>query len=236
MIMTASIVVFLLAAYAVFFYPRSQIAGNVIYRVPSPNKKVVALSFDDGPNDPFTSEILNILRAHGVKATFFIVGRNAERDPKTVQKIFREGHAIGNHSYSHDFFAPLRFPHFENEIVKTQEILFALTGKKPIIFRPPWFFRQPFMLRTAARLGLHTVTGAFASNWEVLQISAAEIARAAYRRTKPGTILCFHDGYNTHGGNRAKTVEAIQLLVPRLLQDDFTFVTIPQLCGFPTEI
>jgi peptidoglycan-N-acetylglucosamine deacetylase len=224
-----ALLVFLLLSYFLFFSSTSQLFGAVKYQGQSGEKKLIALTFDDGPNEPYTSQILETLRNQGVKATFFLVGENAARYPEITQKIFAEGHIIGNHAYCHRFLAAIFHPSFKDEITKTQDLILQLVGKKPALFRPPWFFRQPLMLKAVNKLGLTTITGTFGSYWEVFQLSHEGIADQALKRIKSGTILVFHDGYNNRGASREKTVEAVKIVIPKLLAAGYHFVTVPQL-------
>jgi len=208
-----------------------QLTGPALWRGPHTKEKVVALTFDDGPNDPDTLNLLGVLARHGVKATFFIVGANAAKNPGRVKQAFDEGHAIGNHSYSHAFLKPLSEPSFEKEIGKTQDVLRGIIGKTPALFRAPWFFRHPAMLRTVRRHGMLHVTGIFGNYWEVFQPSAESMAKTAERKIRPGGIVVFHDGREARGGKRHNSVEAANLLIPRLTARGYRFATLPELLG-----
>lgn len=225
-------IVFIFGIYYFFFSPKSQYFGRVIWQGPEHDKSV-ALSFDDGPNEPYTSELLELLKKHNIKATFFVVGENALRFPEPVKKMIAEGHIIGNHSLSHNFLIPIFDPYYKAEISETQDILEKFIGQKPALFRPPWFFRQSKMLKTASHFGLTTVTGTFASPWEVFQINSSAIARKAVELTGSGTILVFHDGYNNSTASRHKTIQAVELTIKQLLEKGYKFVTIPELLNIP---
>lgn len=220
--------IFLIAVYYFCFSPTSQFFGKINYRGKT-DGKIVALTFDDGPNEPYTSQILDILRTYDIKATFFVVGENSMRCTEATKRIFSEGHVIGNHSFHHSFLTPIFFPNFRKEIANAQNSIERLTGRKPALFRPPWFFRQPLMLKTAKKYGLVAVTGTFGSHRENFRSNSQSISGSALRRTKPGTILVFHDGYNNKRAKREKTVEALKIIIPRLLDNGYKFVTVPQL-------
>src|SRR6478735_8728358 len=104
--------------------------------------KVVALTFDDGPNEPFTSQLVDLLGTKGVPATFFQVGRCVERHPGLSARMAEAGHVIGNHSYSHRFLRYLNEPSLRSEICRTQSVLEAELGRRPALFRAPWLFHQ----------------------------------------------------------------------------------------------
>lgn len=228
-IIVLSLIFIFVIIYYVFFAPTSQILGKVIYQGNQVDKKIVALTFDDGPNEPYTSQILEILRQFKIKATFFPVGENIVRNKKTLKKIADEGHIIGNHSYSHALLAPILTPNFEKEITQTQDLIREVIGKTPTLFRPPWFFRTSKILKTAQKLGFITITGTFGSYWEVFKVSPQKLAKDALRNTRSGAILVFHDGFNNKSTKRTNTVEAIKIIIPRLLQSGYKFVTVSQL-------
>ncbi len=102
------------------------------------NKAEVALTFDDGPDLEFTPKILDKLKQHNVKATFFLLGENAEKFPNVVKRIANEGHVIGNHTYSHPNLAKVNEDEYRNQIIKTEEILNRLAGYAPKFIRPPY--------------------------------------------------------------------------------------------------
>lgn len=214
--------------YLIFFSPKSQLLGKVIYEVKT-NKKIVALTFDDGPNEPYTSQILEILAKYNIKATFFPVGENIVRESDALKKMTEAGHEIGIHSYSHAFFKPIISLTYKDEILKSQTLIKKITGQTPTLFRPPWFFRTSSMLKSVKALDLTPVTGTFGSFWEVFKVSPQKIASDGIKNTKPGTILVFHDGYNNRGTNRNKTVQAVAILVPKLIQDGYKFMTVSEL-------
>nr|BFE59160.1 polysaccharide deacetylase family protein [Dactylosporangium thailandense] len=195
--------------------------------------RVVALTFDDGPNEPYTSQILDILAAHRIRATFFHVGHCVERHPETARRVIDEGHVVGNHSLSHRFGTYLRPNAFAREVEQTQQILVRVTGRTPALARTPWLWRQPALLRMLRRGGLHPVAGEFGHAFEVFQPSGVRMARRAIAKTRPGSILIFHDGFDGRGGNRAETVTAVRETIEGLLERGYRFVTVDELLGVP---
>jgi peptidoglycan/xylan/chitin deacetylase (PgdA/CDA1 family) len=196
-------------------------------------ERVVALTFDDGPNEPYTSQILDILAAHDIRATFFHVGQCVERHPEVAARVIDAGHVVGNHSLSHRFSTYLRPKAFEREVARTQDILARSTGRTPALARTPWLWRQPALLRMLRRGGLHPVAGEFGHALEVFQPSGARMARRAIAKTRPGSILIFHDGFDGRGGDRAETVAAVRATVEGLLARGYRFVTVDELLGVP---
>jgi peptidoglycan/xylan/chitin deacetylase (PgdA/CDA1 family) len=219
-------------AYWLFMSPYSQVFGRYPYHG-GRGERVVALTFDDGPNEPYTSQIADHLSAHGIRGTFFQVGRCVERFPDTTARLRAAGHVVGNHSLAHAFhgyFVPGRFA---REVARTQEILRARLGRTPALFRSPWLWRQPMLLRAVRRHALQPVAGVFCHAFEVFQPDAATIARRAVAKAKPGAILIFHDGFDARGGDRAQTVRAVRLTTEELLRRGFRFVTVDELLGVP---
>ena len=119
------------------------------------NGNRIALTFDDGPNEPATIRILETLKYYGVKATFFEVAANIEYYRMTAQKVVQEGHTTGIHGYCHSrLLAFKRYGEIVKELLKAQEVFFKITGKKPALFRPPFGYHSPWLLNAATKVGL----------------------------------------------------------------------------------
>ena len=217
-------------AYWIFMSPYSQLSGDFHYKG-TESERVVALTFDDGPNEPFTSQIADLLHSRGVRATFFQVGLCVERNPEVTLRLIREGHLIGGHSYTHRFRHLLRWSTQREDIEQGQQRLTTLLGRQPALFRPPWLFRHSSMLRTLRSQGIEPISGEFAHILEVFQPRPERIARRALAKVRPGAILIFHDGFNSRTGPRGRTVEALKLVVDRLLRDGWSFATVDELLG-----
>jgi len=228
----AGIPVACLGAYWLFMSPYSQAFGRYPYRGDR-SDRVVALTFDDGPNEPYTSQIADYLASKHIRATFFQVGRCVERFPETTVRLTAAGHVIGNHSYTHAFHAYLMPGRLAREVARTQEILRAKLGRRPALFRSPWLWRQPMLLRTVRRNSLQPVSGEFCHALEVFQPDGARIARRAIAKTKPGSMLIFHDGVDGRAGNRGETVRAVRITTEELLRQGYRFVTADELLGVP---
>lgn len=218
--------------YWLFMSPYSQVFGSFPYKA-AQNQKLVALTFDDGPNEPYTSEIVSFLNSKKIKATFFQVGRCVERYPKSTIAMDKAGHIIGNHSLSHKFFKYFTQPTFRREIQASQMILTNVLGKTPALFRPPWLWHHPLLFRTLRQSSLQPVSGEFCHFFEILQPNAARIAKRTLARVKPGSIIIFHDGYNAKRANRSQTVKAIKITVNGLLDQGYQFVTVSELLNIP---
>ncbi|HEV2402594.1 MAG TPA: polysaccharide deacetylase family protein [Candidatus Saccharimonadales bacterium] len=193
--------------------------------------KQLAVTFDDGPNEPFTSQLLDYLDSVGVKVTFFQVGSCIARYPHITARAFTTGHIIANHSYSHALHKYLSQPHLRQEISDTQDLIRSITGKSPLLFRAPWFLLTPAVRRTVAEKSLTAVGGALPHPIEITQPDARSIANHALKHARPGAILIFHDGYRARGGNRTQTIEAAKITIAALLQAGYQLVTVDKLLG-----
>lgn len=218
--------------YWLFMSPYSQVLGRYPYRKKT-NEKIIALTLDDGPNEPYTSELADFLKDRGVKATFFEVGECVERHPDASRRLLADGHVIGNHSVSHQFHKYLKQLNFAGQVEHNQDIIEKTIGKRPALYRSPWLWRQPWIFATLRRNGLQPVSGTFCHVFEVAQIPAARIAKRALAHAKPGAIIIFHDGVEGKGGNRAETIGAVKIFVDTLLKDGYRFVTIDELLDVP---
>jgi len=197
-------------------------------------KPQIALTFDDGPNEPYTSEILQVLRENDVHATFFLVGKRVEKSPDIARAIVAAGHAIGNHSYTHPDLAWEDEREVEREVEFAEAAIAAATGKRPHIFRAPFGSIYPTMLHEAEHLGYTMVQWSVAaSDW--LKPGSKRIAKRILARTHNGAIILLHDGVGAIGGDRSQTVAALREIIPELKRRGFEFVTIPELLGIKDE-
>ncbi|MBM2831308.1 MAG: polysaccharide deacetylase [Dehalococcoidia bacterium] len=188
----------------------------------------VALTFDDGPNEPYTSKILDILSGYLIKSIFFVCGRNVEFHPESLRRIVQEGHLLGNHTHSHSRFLTVTGLALW-ETFKAAEVIRRITGIRPEYFRPPYGARNPFfwwyLKRKGYRVVLWDVDG---RDWE--RPSAAELARRIVARVKPNSVVLLHDGHNTiHGDDRSPTVEALPLIIEGLMDRGYVFVRLDEL-------
>lgn len=220
------------AVYWAAFGSRSQVFGDFPYGGAG-SERTVALTFDDGPNEPYTSQLLDVLDNRDVRATFFQVGRCAERFPATTRRVVDDGHVLGNHGYSHSFGRYLAEPRQRLEIQRGQEVLRAVAGVTPALYRPPWLCHWPWVLGSIAAAGLQVASGTFAHPLEVFQPPAAWLTRGALRAGAPGSILIFHDGREARGGDRRQSVAAVGPLIDQLRDRGYTFGTVDQLLGVP---
>lgn len=190
----------------------------------SREKKVIALTFDDGPHPKETNQVLDVLKKYDVKATFFIAGKHANWYSEPLVRANKEGHEIGNHTFNHPDISSLSSEQIETEILKCEEILIKLTGKKPTLFRPPYgSYRKEELAKLAQKHNYKIVLWSTidARDWQNPQ--ASKIAETITSKVKNGDIILLHD-YATDN-----TVEALDILIPNLIKKGYKFVTVSEL-------
>jgi peptidoglycan/xylan/chitin deacetylase (PgdA/CDA1 family) len=219
------------AAYWLTMSPYSQALGPFPYRG-TRHRNVVALTFDDGPNEPYTSQIAEFLGERDIRATFFQVGRAVLANPAVTRRLAAVGHVIGNHGFTHEFTNYLSRRTVTDDVRKGQAAL-ATAGLRPALYRPPWLLRIPALTAVLRQQGLRPVSGECCDPFEVCQPRPALIAERVLTKAGPGSIIIFHDGFDGHGGNRASTVAAVKIVVDRLSHDGLGFVTVDDLLGVP---
>lgn len=219
-------------AYRAFLSPCSQTLGPFPFRGGG-DERAVALTFDDGPNEPFTSQIGAYLAEQGIVGTFFQVGMCVERFPGTSRQLLSQGHVLGNHSYSHSVLRCVTPGSQRRETMRTQQVLTEAIGRRPALYRPPWLLRTPSLMGILGDAQLQPVSGTFCHPWEVFQPDARRIARRVLAKTRPGSIIIFHDGFDARGGNRGQTAAAVPLVVAGLKSRGYSFLPVHELLGIP---
>jgi peptidoglycan/xylan/chitin deacetylase (PgdA/CDA1 family) len=164
----------------------------------------MVLTFDDGPGAQ-TAEVLDLLRQHGHRATFFLVGRQVADGAELVRRMLAEGHTVGNHSWDHPRLPELDRPAIEDQLRRASEAIAAVTGQPPTVFRPPYGARDARVDRVAAELGMSTLL------WDVDPADwsrpGVDAIAAAIRGAGPDDVVVLHDGR----GDRSQTVAALRL-------------------------
>lgn len=180
--------------------------------------KLVALTFDDGPAGPRTERILDCLKEHGFHATFFVLGERAVRYPGLLKRMLAEGHAIGNHSYSHPVSTTR--DRAERELVRTDAAIAAAVGATPDLFRPPYGIVKGKLAAGAKSMGKAIVLWSVdTSDWR--KRTSAAIARTAGRANR-GDIVLMHDIHD-------RTVRALPAALEMLASRGYRSVTVPEL-------
>ncbi len=199
--------------------------GQVLWDIQT-DEKVIALTFDDGPDPRYTPEILEVLSKYDAKATFFVLGRSAEKYPEIIKRQYKEGHELANHTYSHMFKA--RSPKLDEELEKTNSIISRITGYSPTLFRPVGGIYTDEMINTAQKNGFKVVIWSWhldTQDWKSPGVS--RITKKVLDGASPGDVVLFHDG----GGNRSQTIKALEQILPKLESEGYKFVTISELMG-----
>lgn len=217
-------------AVTVFFDQAVLVRKGTIYRGTG-SRKMVALTFDDGPSPVWTPLILDELKKAGVKATFFMIGRHVERYPDIARRVAAEGHEIGNHSYSHAMMLWRPADQLEDEISRAERSIVAAAGEKPKYFRPPKAWLSKNEKEKIRDMGYSVVLWDLSSkDW--VTFDDRFIIKYILDRVRPGDIILFHDSggvFSAEGGDRSETVKTIPRLVEQLKAQGYECVTISQL-------
>lgn len=185
--------------------------------------RMIALTFDDGPG-PYTPAVLSRLKHLRAHATFFLVGTMCRYYPHTLRRMVRDGHAIGDHTWSHPNLARLPKGQVVAQIERTAATVQQATGVRPRLLRPPYGGLNAKVLRVARGAGMLTVLWSVETrDWR--RPGPAAIARAALAGARPGAIILLHDG----GGTRDQTVQALPAIVRGLRARRYRLVTVPEL-------
>ncbi len=189
------------------------------------NRPAIHLTLDDGPHPIATPKALEILRTRGIKATFFLVGKNVQEYPEIVRQILEGGHSIGNHTYEHPslFFRPKKFQW--EEIQKTSDCIQKITGKKPDLFRPPYGYFDFTTLKAAKSSGHHLVMWSIDS-LDFKNLPAESIAQKVTSKAKAGSILLFHDNHLTE----SRITSVLPMVIDGLEKRGFQFEPLSSSC------
>jgi peptidoglycan-N-acetylglucosamine deacetylase len=234
--------------------PRSQLYGETFIGTPGRGKQL-ALTYDDGPNDPHTLRLLDVLAKHDVKATFFLIGNFVLQQPGIVQDIIGTGHEIGNHTFSHPVLSLCDRGNTISEISsctleiklaamgfagRSREELRELVGSSPVgfsselgalskLFRPPFGARRPATLRIARQMGFTPVMwSVWCFDWK--ETTADRVEAHAVKNISGGDVILLHDGgHKRMGTDRSHTVEATDRIIRRYKDQGFEFVSVSQM-------
>src|SRR5437870_6291623 len=189
----------------------------------------IAMTFDDGPSATLTPKLLDLLAAHHIKATFFVIGENVAEHPEIVARAAREGHEIGNHSWSHPNFAKMSQENVRSQLQRTDDAIKNATGKRPTLLRPPYG-----SVTEREKRWIHDEFGYDIILWDVDPLDwkrpgPAVVRSRILKETRPGSIVLSHD---IHPG----TIEAMPSTLDELEAKGFKFVTVSELLDMATPI
>jgi len=226
LIATGSLAMAAASLYYATYSVRSQWLGRTYWRGRR-DTNAVALTFDDGPS-PDTERILDVLAAHQVSATFFMVGREVESFPGIAQRVLAEGHEVGNHSYSHPMYLFQRGSKTLDQVRRAQDVIAETIGVTPLLARPPYGVRTPAYFGATRALGLRTVQWDVAGfDWK--RITPGQIADNVLRNAHPGSIILLHDGDSAGKQSRKNTVDALPLIIKGLRDRQLPIAPLSQL-------
>ena len=209
--------------------PWGQWYGSTFNGLKGKTRKI-ALTYDDGPNDPYTPELLEVLARHQVRATFFLIGRFVSRRPNIVRDLVQAGHVAGNHTHTHP---PLIFEtsvQIRIQLTACRQAIEDAAGEHSNLFRPPYGGRRPAVFRIARELGLQPVMwNAIGYDW-LENTNPHRIEQNVAKSIRGGDVVVLHDGGHKHlGTDRSRTVAATDLLITRYKAQGYEFVTVPEL-------
>lgn len=213
----------------------SRIPGGLLVEKRGARPKMIALTFDDGPDEGSTAKVLDVLKSLKVPGTFFVVGQQALTSPELVERMAEEGHLVGNHTFSHPRIDTLTPREASAELATTQRLIEGLTGKRTPLFRAPYTVTvepenpsEMSVLRTALQNG-YLFVGANVDSEDWRLKTGSEIANKVVTSVTrgDGNIVLLHDG----GGPRSPTVDALKRLVPDLRSRGYEFVSLDKLLG-----
>jgi peptidoglycan-N-acetylglucosamine deacetylase len=189
----------------------------------------LALTYDDGPNEPHTLRLLEVLAKHEVHATFFLVGRYVQQQPAIVREIVKAGHSVGNHTFTHPLLTFKSAAEIRQQLSDCRSAIEDAVGKSSNLFRPPFGGRRPAVLRIARELGMETVMwNVTGFDWNVPPSEVIE--QKVSKQIRGGDVILLHDGgHKQMGADRSQTVVATDRLVARYKSEGYEFTTIPQM-------
>jgi peptidoglycan-N-acetylglucosamine deacetylase len=198
--------------------------------------KQIALTYDDGPNDPHTLKLLDVLAKHSVRATFFMIGRYVQQRPDIARAVAQAGHVIGNHTFTHPLLIFESEARTRAQLVNCHQALEDAIGEHSNLFRPPFGGRRPATLRIARELGLRTIM------WNVTGYDwnappAAVIEKKIARQLRGGDVILLHDGgHRAMAADRAQTVIATDNLIQRYRDQGYQFVTVDEMLAVSRQL
>jgi peptidoglycan-N-acetylglucosamine deacetylase len=212
--------------------PTGEWYGKTFSGLPRGTRQL-ALTYDDGPNDPHTLRLIEVLAKHEVHATFFLVGRYVQQRPAIVRDIVNAGHVVGNHTFTHPLLTFKGSAEIRQQLSDCRSAIEQAVGASTSLFRPPFGGRRPAVLRIARELGLETVM------WNVTGFDwnappSEVIEQKVTKQIRGGDVILLHDGgHKEMSADRSQTVLATDRLITRYKSEGYEFTTIPQMIKMP---
>lgn len=207
-----------------YFLAKTLLSPDLMTSVDTNGEKLVALTFDDGPDPIYTAQVLDILKENAVPATFFVVGQHAVLRPDLVQRAVREGHEIENHTYTHPHLDTQPAMRVEEEISNTEAVITTLSNYRPVYFRPPRRMYNQQIIDTSKARGYRLVLWTIGLEHHASQ-TPEEMAQRVIDKASPGMIILAHDGIL----DRSRTVAALPMVIKGYRGLGYRFVTLQEL-------
>jgi peptidoglycan/xylan/chitin deacetylase (PgdA/CDA1 family) len=209
--------------------PMAPAAPQISFNFVHVDGPYIAMTFDDGPSEKLTPKLLSLLAAHHIKATFFVIGQNVAEHPDILQRAIREGHEIGNHSWSHPNFGKMSDEKVRRELKMTEDAIMNACGVRPTLMRPPYG-----SITTRQKRWIHDEFGYQIILWDVDPLDwkrpgAKVVTSRIVKETRPGSIVLSHD---IHPG----TIEAMPETLSQLEAKGFKFVTVSELIAMAKPV
>ncbi|ELK45604.1 polysaccharide deacetylase family protein [Bacillus sp. SB49] len=199
--------------------------GSAVWEVPNPSKSV-AITFDDGPSETYTPEILDLLAKYDAKATFFVMGSRAEENPEVIRQTALAGHEIANHTYSHGNIPRMSTTEIKEDLNRTNDVIEGITNTSTTLFRPPGGYYDTRIINAVNEEGYTFVLWSWHQDtYDWKQPGAGKIVANVLTKVQNGDIILFHDG----GGDRSQTVQALKKILPELKKRGYQLVTVSEL-------
>lgn len=198
--------------------------AQVIKKIPTTHK-VVALTFDDGPQAQTTPELLAVLREKQVRVTLFVLGKNVQKNPQILAQAVADGHEIGSHGYSHKLFNKMRREQYQEEITKVEQLITPV-APQPVLFRPPGGGWNDSIADSLRQRGYTIVLWSVdPKDWA--RTSIQQVVQDVLKQVKPGSIIIMHDGQY-----RLPTPKATGIIIDRLREQGYTILTVGELLRY----
>lgn len=202
--------------------------NDIIIKKGKEDKKMIALTFDDGPDEDFTPQILDILKKYDAKATFFVVGQKVGWNPDIVKRMHNENHEIGNHTFTHINTSKHSYEKVAEEINETQEIIKNVTGYEPTLFRPPYRAMNESLFNIIKNNNMKVVLWSDIDTKDWSNPGVNTIVENIENKASNGTIVVLHD-YNKIRNNKSQTIQALEIIIPKMKDLGYEFVTVSQI-------